>query len=110
MSINDDAPCWLEGIFFENSLGVPPLRRRRRRSRRQLGRLAGRASSFGRKSGEFINQAEKVISQMIFVAEIMNTLPLSPSLSLEGEGDRLRLKKGRVGKGFVPVSLLDRRP
>lgn len=110
MSINDDAPCWLERIFFENSLGVPPLRRRRRRSRRQLGRLAGRASSFGRKSGEFINQAEKVISQMIFVAEIMNTLPLSPSLSLEGEGDRLRLKKGRVGKGFVPVSLLDRRP
>ena len=51
---------------------------------------------------------------MIFVAEIMNTLPtcrsLSPSVSLGGEGDRLRLKNGRVGKGFVPVPPLDRRP
>ena len=54
------------------------------------------------KSGEFINQAEKVISQMIFVAEIMNTLPLSLSLFLGGEGDRLRLKKRKNGKGFVP--------
>ena len=50
---------------------------------------------------------------MIFVAEIMNTLPFSDSLALSipsprgGEGDRLRLKNGRVGKGFVvaPVPL-----
>ena len=82
MSINDDAPCRLKRPFLRklsrsSSFPPPPPL-----PGRPADCARGHAASYGQKSGEFINQAEKVISQMIFVAEIMNTLPFSDSLAL----------------------------